>query len=62
MKEKKIEQKHYQRTPKDIVHMTIESLCFIEKIVRCIVFFNSLNLQWLMYLGWSVLAVALVLG
>jgi hypothetical protein len=62
MKEKKIEQKHYQHTPKDIVHITIENLCFIAQIVLCIVFFNSLNQQWLMYFGWTVLAGALVLG
>ena len=43
-------------------HMTVESLCFIAQIVLCILFFNTMGQRWLQYLGWAVLAAALVLG
>lgn len=42
--------------------MSIEGLCFIAQVVLTILFYNSLGLSWLLYLGWAVLVIAAVLG
>jgi protein-S-isoprenylcysteine O-methyltransferase Ste14 len=42
--------------------MSIEGFSFLGQVVLCILFYNSLDLAWLLYLGWGVLAIAMVLG
>jgi protein-S-isoprenylcysteine O-methyltransferase Ste14 len=42
--------------------MSVEALSFVAQIVLCFFFYNSLGLKWLLYLGWAILAVAIILG
>jgi protein-S-isoprenylcysteine O-methyltransferase Ste14 len=42
--------------------MSVEGISFLAQVVLCILFYNSLNLNWLLYLGWAILAAAMVLG
>lgn len=42
--------------------MSIEMLSFVAQVVLCILLYNYLGLNWLQYLGWVILAMALVLG
>ena len=49
-------------TPKETVIMVVEGLAFLAQLVLCILFYNYLALSWLCYLGWALLAVAMILG
>jgi protein-S-isoprenylcysteine O-methyltransferase Ste14 len=42
--------------------MSVETLSFVVQVVLCILFYNYLELDWLLYLGWAIFAVAMVLG
>lgn len=42
--------------------MSIEGISFLAQVVLCALFYNSLDLRWLVYLGWATLAVAMVLA
>lgn len=42
--------------------MTIETLAGVGQIVLCVVFYNFLELDWLLSLGWAVFAVAMMLA
>ena len=42
--------------------MSVETLSFVAQVVLCILFYNYLELTWLLYLGWAIFAVAMVLG
>jgi protein-S-isoprenylcysteine O-methyltransferase Ste14 len=42
--------------------MSIEALAFVVQVVLCILFYNHLGLNWLLYLGWAIVVVAVVLG
>lgn len=42
--------------------MSIEGLSFVAQVVLSILFYNFLDLNWLLYLGWAVFAAAMVLG
>jgi protein-S-isoprenylcysteine O-methyltransferase Ste14 len=42
--------------------MSIEGLSFMTQVVLCILFYNYLDLHWLLYVGWAVLVVAMLLG
>ena len=42
--------------------MSLEGLAFLSQVVLCVLFYNSLDLRWVLSLGWAVLAVAMVLG
>lgn len=61
-KQQGIDDRQWRPTPAELVLMSIQALCFIGQVVLCIRFFNSLRLDWLVYLGWTILAFALVLG
>jgi protein-S-isoprenylcysteine O-methyltransferase Ste14 len=49
-------------TTNDIVLMSVETLLFIAQIVVCILFYNYLGLNLLMYCGWAILLIAFLLG
>lgn len=42
--------------------MSIETISFVAQVVLCILFYNFLELNWLLYLGWAILAGAMLLG
>jgi protein-S-isoprenylcysteine O-methyltransferase Ste14 len=42
--------------------MSIEGIAFVAQVVLCVLFYSTLGLRWLLYLGWAVLAVAMVLA
>jgi len=48
--------------PKDMILMSIEALAFVAQVVLCILFYNHLGLNWLLYLCWAIVLVAVVLG
>jgi protein-S-isoprenylcysteine O-methyltransferase Ste14 len=48
--------------PGEVVLMSLEGLAFLSQVVLCVLFYNSLDLRWVLSLGWAVLAVAMVLG
>ena len=54
--------RRWDLTPGEAVLMTVEGLAFIAQIVLCVLFYNSLPSQTLLYFGWGLLAVAMVLG
>ena len=45
-----------------MILMSIEALAFVAQVVLCILFYNHLGLNWLLYLGWAIVVVAMVLG
>lgn len=49
-------------TTGDIILMTLESVIFFAQIVLCILFYNYLGLNLVMYFGWAILLAALLLG
>lgn len=52
----------YRPTPKETVLMMIEGFGFIGQIVLCVLHYNFLGLDPLLYLGWLIFALAMVLG
>jgi protein-S-isoprenylcysteine O-methyltransferase Ste14 len=62
MQRKEMDKPRWEMTPQDIVLMTVEGLAFIAQVVLCLFFYNSMGLDWLLVLGWAMLAAALVLG
>jgi protein-S-isoprenylcysteine O-methyltransferase Ste14 len=57
-----VNNRQWDLTPGEAILMVIEGLAFIAQIVLCAFFYNSLASQALLYLGWGLLAVAMVLG
>jgi protein-S-isoprenylcysteine O-methyltransferase Ste14 len=49
-------------TFKDIILMSIETILFLAQVVVCVFFYNFLGLNLVVYLGWAVLLIALLLG
>ena len=45
-----------------VILMSIEGLAFVGQVVLCVLFYSALDLRWLLYLGWAVLVVAMILG
>jgi protein-S-isoprenylcysteine O-methyltransferase Ste14 len=62
MKEQDTDSRRWKPTPKDVILMSIETLSFVAQVVLCILFFNFLELNWLLYLGGAVFVVAMVIG
>lgn len=62
MKEQDNDGSRRQPTAREVVLMSAEGGCFVAQIVVCFLFYNSLGLHWLVYLGWASLAVAMVVG
>jgi protein-S-isoprenylcysteine O-methyltransferase Ste14 len=62
MKKQDTDNRRWRPTPKEVILMSIETLSFVAQVVLCILFYNYLELNWLLYLGWAILAVAMVLG
>lgn len=62
MKKQDMDNRRWEPTPKELILMSIETLSGVAQIVLCIIFYNFLELNWLLYLGWAVFAVAMVLG
>jgi protein-S-isoprenylcysteine O-methyltransferase Ste14 len=62
MNEQDRESPRWKPTPGDVILMSIEGISFLSQIVLCILFYSSLDLHCLLYLGWAILAVALVLA
>lgn len=54
--------RRWEPTTKDVILMSIEGLCFIAQVVLSVLFYNDLELNWLLYLGWATFAAAMVLG
>jgi protein-S-isoprenylcysteine O-methyltransferase Ste14 len=52
----------WKPTPGDMILMSVEGISFLAQVVLCIPFYNSLNLNWILYLAWAILAVAMVLA
>jgi protein-S-isoprenylcysteine O-methyltransferase Ste14 len=42
--------------------MSTEGVFFLAQVVLCALFYNFLDLRWLLYLGWATLAVAMIFG
>jgi protein-S-isoprenylcysteine O-methyltransferase Ste14 len=42
--------------------MSAEGGCFVSQVVVCVLFYNVLGLRWLVVLGWTDLAAAMILG
>jgi protein-S-isoprenylcysteine O-methyltransferase Ste14 len=46
----------------DMFLMSIETVFFMAQVVLCTLFYNFLELRWLLYLGWAAFMFAMVLG
>ena len=62
MNEKDRNSTRWKPTPEDAILMSIEGISFLAQVVLCVLFYNSLDLRWLLYLGWAIFAAAMVLG
>jgi protein-S-isoprenylcysteine O-methyltransferase Ste14 len=62
MSEQDTNSPRWKVSPGDMILMSIEGIFFLSQVVLCVVFYNSLGLRWLLYPGWAILAVAMVLG
>jgi protein-S-isoprenylcysteine O-methyltransferase Ste14 len=49
-------------TTKDKVLMTIESIGFVVQVVLCFFFYNHLGFSIVLYLGWALFLIAMILG
>jgi protein-S-isoprenylcysteine O-methyltransferase Ste14 len=56
------ESSHWNMTTKDIILMVVESVAFIAQVVLCFFFYNSLGLVLVVYLGWGILLIAMIIG
>ena len=54
--------RRWKPTPGELILMSIETLSFVAQVVLCILFYNSLKLNGLLYVGWAIFALAMVLG
>jgi protein-S-isoprenylcysteine O-methyltransferase Ste14 len=45
-----------------VILMSIEGVSFLGQVVLSIFFYNSLDLHWVLYLGWAILAAAMILA
>jgi protein-S-isoprenylcysteine O-methyltransferase Ste14 len=52
----------WKPTPGAMILMSIEGIAFVAQVVLCALFYYSLGLRWLLYLGWAIFTVAMVLG
>jgi protein-S-isoprenylcysteine O-methyltransferase Ste14 len=62
MKEERTDKPQWKPTGKDFIFSSIGGILFIGQIVLCFLFYNWAGLNVLLYLGWIILAVAVVLG
>jgi protein-S-isoprenylcysteine O-methyltransferase Ste14 len=62
MKKQDTDSRRWKPTPKAVILMSIETLSFVAQVVLCILFFNFLELNWLLYLGGAIFVVAMVIG
>ena len=62
MKEKDRDSRRWKPTPSAVILMSMEGVFFLAQVVLCALFYNYLDLRWLLYLGWATLAVAMVFG
>jgi protein-S-isoprenylcysteine O-methyltransferase Ste14 len=62
MKEKKTDKPQWKPTWKDLIFSSIGGILFMGQTVLCFLFYNRASLNVLLYLGWTILAVAMVLG
>ena len=62
MKKQDTDSRRWKPTPRDVILMSVETLSFVAQVVLCILFFNSLKLNWLLYLGGAIFVFAMVLG
>ncbi len=46
----------------DIILMSIETIIFFSQIIVCILYYNYLGLDFLMYFGWFLLLMSFLLG
>ena len=53
---------HWNLGRKDVIIMYAEGLCFVGQVILCFLFYNRAGLNLLLYLGWVLLAIAIVLG
>ena len=62
MSEQETPNRRWKTSPGDVALMSVEGLSFVAQVVLCVLRYNSLNLRWLLFLGWALLSVAMVLG
>ncbi len=62
MNEEKRGKPHWNLARKDIIVMYAEGLSFVGQVILCFLFYNRAGLNLLLYLGWVMLANAIVLG
>lgn len=62
MNEEKRGKPHWNLALKDIIVMYAEGLSFVGQVILCFLFYNRAGLNSLLYLGWVMLASAIVLG
>ena len=51
----------WEPTWKDFIFIPLAGVSFISLIAWCILFYNWAGLDWLLYLGWAVFAVGIVI-
>jgi protein-S-isoprenylcysteine O-methyltransferase Ste14 len=62
MSEQDTNSPQWKMSPGDMILMSIEGIFFLSQVVLSVIFYNSLGLRWLLYLGWAILTAAMVLG
>jgi protein-S-isoprenylcysteine O-methyltransferase Ste14 len=62
LRKEKGDQPQWESTWQAYVVSAAGGLCFVGQIVLCFTSYNRLNLDRVLYLGWTVLAVALLIG
>jgi protein-S-isoprenylcysteine O-methyltransferase Ste14 len=56
------QEKSHKLNWKDFIGSSVAGTLFFGQIVLCVLFYNWGNLDALLYLGWAILALAIVLG
>jgi protein-S-isoprenylcysteine O-methyltransferase Ste14 len=56
------DQQDWQPSWRDYVVSALGGLCFLGQVVLCFTSYNRFNLDRVLYLGWTVLAAALLMG
>jgi protein-S-isoprenylcysteine O-methyltransferase Ste14 len=62
MQEERTDKPQWKPTWKDVILSSVGGVSFIGQIVLCFLFYNWLDLDVLLYTGWAILTVGLLLG
>ncbi len=59
--ERDVVKPQWKPTWKDFIFLPLGGVSFISLIAWCILFYNRAGLDWLLYLGWAIFAVGIVI-